>query len=542
MPIISVATKYLGYREGDMNDTLFGKRLGTNHLPWCHAFASCCANDAGLGNDVVPWTASTDVGMNWFKNKGRFMLKGLYNPKRNDLVYFKTGRSHVGIVEYVSNGYLHTIEGNTSNVVARRTYLLSNSTITGYGCVADYINKTVSSTTVKTKSLGSVPINKVKVIGSASNTNTDTTVDKKKKNKKKEYDVSAELAQLRKFLANTQKKTESLGKYTEHSRTIQHNEVHVYLIQSVSSMYELCVEDGLTVTYERDEVGTFEFRCYRKGIRFQCGNTVIVKVGKRPIFYGYIFTMKEQGSDRFLTITAYDQMRYLKNKSTEVFKKQTLSECITTLGKKFKLNVGKLSDTSYRTSLIADDYTLYEIIEQFRQNELAYKNNSYELFSKNGLIRLVNQKNMYYKNYFLNWNTVGDFDYTSSIDDNYYNKVSLVYENEETGTYEKYEYQDSRAISKYGLLQYTDTIQSQKLGKLKSQALLKFYNRVSRSFTVNDCDGDINVTAGIIIPARFDLEEVKVVNFMIVQKVVHKFTAGNNHTMDLTLKGGIITD
>ena len=39
---------------------------------------------------------------------------------------------HVGIVESVVGGTLHTIEGNTTNMVARRDYDLSDPRITGW--------------------------------------------------------------------------------------------------------------------------------------------------------------------------------------------------------------------------------------------------------------------------------------------------------------------------------------------------------------------------------------------------------------------------
>ncbi len=73
------------------------------------------------------------MGCSGLKKRGQFKYKGKYTPKRCDIVYFKTGRSHVGIVESVSGGQLHTIEGNTSDKVARRSYSLNNATITGYG-------------------------------------------------------------------------------------------------------------------------------------------------------------------------------------------------------------------------------------------------------------------------------------------------------------------------------------------------------------------------------------------------------------------------
>ena len=140
MDLIDIAKKYLGYRERGINNTIFGEYMHANNAPWCHSFVSYCAFKACILGSLVPSTPSTTTGMNWYIQKGRFGYKGQYTPKRNDIVYFKTNRSHVGIVEYVSGGVVHTIEGNSSDMVKRRSYSLNEPTITGYGKVADYMD------------------------------------------------------------------------------------------------------------------------------------------------------------------------------------------------------------------------------------------------------------------------------------------------------------------------------------------------------------------------------------------------------------------
>lgn len=131
--IVDVAISQIGYKESGNDRTKYGQYTGTNGLAWCHAFVSWCANQAGVSTNIVPKTASTDTGMDWFKQRGLFKYKGSYTPKRGDIIYFKTGASHVGIVEYVSGSTVHTIEGNSSNAVRRRSYALTYKTITGYG-------------------------------------------------------------------------------------------------------------------------------------------------------------------------------------------------------------------------------------------------------------------------------------------------------------------------------------------------------------------------------------------------------------------------
>ena len=71
----------------------------------------------------------------WYK-------KGEYTPKPGDIIFFGFGSTyddgtprtdHTGIVEYVKDGYVHTVEGNTDFMVARRQYPLNSGYVWGYG-------------------------------------------------------------------------------------------------------------------------------------------------------------------------------------------------------------------------------------------------------------------------------------------------------------------------------------------------------------------------------------------------------------------------
>ena len=66
------------------------------------------------------------------------MLKEEYQPKAGDLIIFSSnGASHIGIVVRSDETTVYTIEGNTGNMVAQRSYPLMHEEITGY-IVPDY--------------------------------------------------------------------------------------------------------------------------------------------------------------------------------------------------------------------------------------------------------------------------------------------------------------------------------------------------------------------------------------------------------------------
>lgn len=69
----------------------------------------------------------------YYKQNGAWYTS---NPQPGDQIFFSYAPgeySHTGMVESVQNGTVKTIEGNTSDMVARRTYPINSSNIIGYG-------------------------------------------------------------------------------------------------------------------------------------------------------------------------------------------------------------------------------------------------------------------------------------------------------------------------------------------------------------------------------------------------------------------------
>lgn len=142
--IVSNASRFLGYNERDNSYKLF---TNGRSEAWCADFVSYVVKDTcrrtgkSLPNNFG--SASVSELRNWGKrnncyletaNTGNKAQKIANNVKPGDIVIFKeNGRSHTGIVKNVdSNGKITTIEGNTSNRVAERTYAANNNTISGF--------------------------------------------------------------------------------------------------------------------------------------------------------------------------------------------------------------------------------------------------------------------------------------------------------------------------------------------------------------------------------------------------------------------------
>lgn len=130
-----------------------------------------------------------------------------------------------------------------------------------------------------------------------------------------------------------------------------------------------------------------------------------------------------------------------------------------------------------------------------------------------------------------------NFEYTSSIDGETYNKIKLSYENEKEGKRDIYVAQDSSHINEWGVLQYYENIKEDVNGKAKADALLSLYNQKTRNLTIDKAFGDVRVRAGASVAVSLDLGDITVNNFMVVEKARHLFEE-SCHTMDLTLRGG----
>ncbi len=310
------------------------------------------------------------------------------------------------------------------------------------------------------------------------------------------------------------------------------------LIQSGSKLYSPSVCDEITWYTERKGVpGKLTFKIIAdKNLKIEEGSAVRLKLNGEKVFFGFLF-QKNNGKDDIVSITAYDQIRYLKNKDTYVYTDKTATEVIRMIADDFNLQCGQLDDTKFKIeSRVEDNQTLYDMIQNSLDLTLQNKKEIYVLYDDFGKLTLKNLKNMKV-NILIDENTGENYEYKSTIDGQTYNKIKLCYENEKTGKREIYITQDGSHINKWGVLQYFETINEKTNGQAKADALLSLYNRVTRSLSLKNCFGNIKVRGGSLIFVSLDLGDIKVNNMMLVEKSTHRFKE-NEHFMDLDLRGG----
>lgn len=310
------------------------------------------------------------------------------------------------------------------------------------------------------------------------------------------------------------------------------------LIQNGSKVFIPVVLDGIEWSTERyGSPGKLTFKVLLDDtLDITEGNAVRFKWNDSNIFYGFIFSKKME-KDRIITVTAYDQLRYLKNKATYVYENKTAGEVIKMIASDFGLQTGTIEDTGYKiASRVEDGKTLFDIIQNALDETLVNLSYMYVMYDDFGKITMKGLDNLRL-DLLIDEETGENFDYTSSIDENTYNQIKLYYDNEDSGQREVYVAKDSSNINKWGVLQYYESIEEGEDGKTKADALLKLYNAKTRKLSIKNALGDVRVRAGSMVVVMLDLGDVKVKNLMLVETCKHTFNE-SEHRMELKLRGG----
>lgn len=304
-------------------------------------------------------------------------------------------------------------------------------------------------------------------------------------------------------------------------------------------IFEVLVKDGASWSTERKGVpGKFVFTVISDGVaEIEEGDAVSFTNGDEGIFFGFVFTAKRDQSES-ISITAYDQLRYLKNKDTLGYEGLLASQVVMLVGTSCRLNLGAIEPTTYLLpKTVEEDSTLFDIILNALDGELMNTGNMYILYDDFGKLTLKSLENMK-TDVVIDAESAEKFSYTTSIDNKVYNRIKLKRDNESTGMVDTYIAQDSGNMNQWGFLQLTEKLKEGENGVNKANALLNLYNDKSKSLKINGCKGNIKVRAGSMVVVVLKLGDgTRLQQYMLVDVCKHTFKEGN-HTMDLTLKGG----
>lgn len=298
------------------------------------------------------------------------------------------------------------------------------------------------------------------------------------------------------------------------------------------------LEDVTWETERKGVPGKLSFKClFDENNIFEEGDLVTVRYKGNKIFYGFIFSMSRD-KNNIISVVAYDQLKYLKNKDVFRYENKKASEVIKVLAEDFKLQIGDIEDTGFIIpKRLEDNVSLFDIILTALAITLQNTKKMYVLYDDFGKLTLKDVEKMKL-NILIDDGTSENFSYKSSIE-NSANQIKLVKSNEKAGKREIYIAKDSSNIKKWGVLQHFDKLGEKENGEMKADALLKLYNRKFKTLIMKNVFGDTRVRAGSSVVVNLDLGDIKLKNYMLVEKVKHVFKF-QEHFMDLTLRGADI--
>ena len=368
-------------------------------------------------------------------------------------------------------------------------------------------------------------------------------------------------------------------------------------------MYLIDPQDGVTLDRSPDLApAKLSFRVFKdKVLNIEEGDLVNFKVNGKLVFVGYIFE-KKRSKDNFIEVTAYDQCKYLKSEGYYVFDgKKTASELIKALAEDLAIKVGDITPTTYKIGYIYDGKTYQDIIldmlkqtsiyspaipvmkplkkqtdsnfigpngTYYEQNDIDYltshgytqeaavaelaKSDKYKkqdeemkerkpvyiAYDDNGLL-VVKELNDMITDVLIDATQVGDYSYTSSIEDTFtqilvVREANVMKDGKKTKEFLRTGSAAAKnEIAKWGVLQKVIKPDDKKTNVIEfAKNKLETLAKKTHTLRLKECLGHTEIRPGSGIWLNFNVGDQIINELVYVQAVTHNFN-NNKHVMDL---------
>ena len=310
------------------------------------------------------------------------------------------------------------------------------------------------------------------------------------------------------------------------------------MIQNRQTVMLPVLEGDITVEWERrGHPGVMKFNVVNdEALSFSEGDAVRLRVNGKNMFYGYVFTKSRNAPGDVISVTAYDQMRYLKNRGTLAYTGQ-YSALLMRIANDYNLVLGDVADTGHTIPNRIEETTLMDMLMTAMEITVKETGDLFVLYDDFGRLMLQNLDDMRLP-IMIDHDTISGYRYTSSIDEDTYNRIVLALDNDTTGARELYITNSDFTQSRWGILQHYDNVNdvTPQVLRERGKVLLESLNRKTRRLRLEGCFGDIRVRGGSSVAINMGLGDLLVRNFMVVERVKHTFSNGS-HLMDLVVVG-----
>lgn len=341
-------------------------------------------------------------------------------------------------------------------------------------------------------------------------------------------------------------------------------EMYIYKPKQ-DTMYQVVVEEPVVWTTEQNgSAGKLEFTIVKKThasaedeISFPEGAIAIFNYNGKEVFRGRVF-IKQRDKEQHISCTAYDTLRYFKNEvSPQVL---GLNQGTTTTKilewlcstKSNSFTKGWFADSEVNVTWNeVEPKTLFDIMEEVeaQTREIDPKHTIYTLYDDCG--------KLYYKSLddmkldlVIDETTLDNFSYTTSLDDETYNRVMVYWDDDEgsttttkkttsevrssAGSYFYPEKDETNPnIEAWGVLQLTKKIDANTPNyQDHAKKLLEMHNKKSRDLTLQGVLGDVKARAGASPILYMHLGDMGAQQYAFITKARHTFE-NKFHTMDL---------
>ena len=309
-----------------------------------------------------------------------------------------------------------------------------------------------------------------------------------------------------------------------------------------NTMYDYApvTEKIIYTTNRKGSVGKLTFSFIKKNlINLTEGAKVQFYDDGAEVFLGFVFAT-EQDRWGIVSVTAYDQLRYLKSNASYSIEGKKLGEIIQQIATDMQLQVGNLEDTGYVIKTLTKVNTeCLDIIEYglgLTQNNTGKTFVFYDNFGK---LYLTEAKNLMSDILIGNGSIITDYTYKSDIDSDTYNQVKFVRSNKKNGQEDTYIFSDSNTINKWGLLRkYVNVDENLNEAQINQQGntMMAYYDRVLKTISIDGVGGSPGLKAGAMAKLKIkDVPELSGGIFLLLDKVKHTFSNGE-HSMSLEAK------
>lgn len=309
------------------------------------------------------------------------------------------------------------------------------------------------------------------------------------------------------------------------------------LVESGGNIYditEMCAEISWTDMLNEGS-SILEMSYIQDGLTLNNGDVIRVTgdTQEEGIFYGMVG--KTSGKkDKVGSVKAYDQLFTTKSKEIVVLENGTLKTLVLQMGAKLSLNMGTVEEPGFILKTVASsDKSWLDLVNQGISDTLigSIAQDMYCLRDEFGSVCLWNMRNLQLPLVLGDNSLCTDYEWERSIAEDYYNRVKILWQDEDSGKMDMRIAEDQDAINRFGFLQYLETAQgidSAAKAQERANNLLKLYNHETETLKL-ECLGDLRVRAGNSIFGS--IEDIGLNRRLIVKKVIHDFLP--IHTMDV---------